>query len=241
MTLDLVAVAHGTRNPAGPETIDALMGQVRRRLPQVKVLTSYVELNEPGFHDTMVEQRGPAVVVPLLLSSGYHVKHDLPTMVRAAHGPVRLARPLGPHPLLAVLMCHRLQAAGARRGDAVVMIAAGSRDTDGLVDTMAMGRLLQRHWGAPVRVAHLSGNGPRVAEAVEGLWAEGHLRISATPYLLAPGYFSRKATAQANVAGCHAVGEELGAHRLVAELIVRRYLGLSVRRPQRAAASSRVA
>jgi sirohydrochlorin ferrochelatase len=238
-TPDLVAVAHGTRNPAGPQTIELLIAQVRRRLPDVSVHSSYVELNEPAFADTIATQRRPTVVVPLLLSSGYHVNHDLPGLAQAASGPVRIARPLGPHPLLAALMCERLQAAGARRGDPVVMIAAGSRDTSGLVDTMAAGRLLRAHWGAPVRVAHLSGNGPRVKDAVDELRTSGHRRIAAAPYLLAPGYFSRKAAAQAAVAGCFAVAKELGAHRLVTEIVVRRYLALAG--DQTDADSSRVA
>ncbi len=225
----LVAVAHGTRNPAGPEVVEALTAQVRRRLPQAEVHTSYVELNEPSFSDVMAQQHGPTVVVPLLLSSGFHINHDLPRMAADADVPVRIARPLGPHPLLAALMCQRLQAAGARRGDAVVMVAAGSRDSDGLVDTIAMGRLLQAHWGAPVKVAHLSGNGQRVTEAVESLRAEGHTRIASTPYLLAPGYFATKARAQATVAGCHVTAEHLGSHRLVAELVMRRYLALASR------------
>ncbi|HSV39200.1 MAG TPA: sirohydrochlorin chelatase [Nocardioidaceae bacterium] len=224
----LVAVAHGTRTPSGPDTIEALMAQVRRRLPMADVHTSYVELNEPLFSDVMAAQRGPTVVVPLLLSSGYHTNHDLPEMAKAAQGPVRIARPLGPHPLLAAMMCHRLQAAGARRGDAVVMVAAGSRDSDALVDTLAMGRLLQAHWGAPVQVAQLSGSGQHVNEAVESLWAQGHRRIAAAPYLLAPGYFARKARAQATVAGCAAVADVLGSHRMVAELVARRYLAMAM-------------
>ena len=238
----LVAVAHGTRNPAGPETVDALMAQVRRRLPHVPVHTSYVELNEPSFELTIGEQERPSVVVPLLLSSGYHVNHDLPAIAGTASMPVRIARPLGPHPLLAALMCQRLQAAGARRGDPVVMIAAGSRDADGLVDTIAAGRLLQAHWGAPVKVAHLTGNGQRVNEVVDGLWAEGHRRIAAAPYLLAPGFFARKARAQASVAGCVAIGDELGSHRLVVELVVRRYAAMAAAaRRQERLVSSRVA
>ena len=40
--MNLVAVAHGTRNPAGPETIEAVMAAVRRRLPEVNISTSFV-------------------------------------------------------------------------------------------------------------------------------------------------------------------------------------------------------
>ncbi len=223
----LVAVAHGTRTPAGPETIETLMALVRRRLPDVLVRTSYVELNEPSFADTIAAQQQPTVVVPLLLSRGYHVKHDLPSMARLSAVPVRVARPLGPHPLLAALMCRRLQAAGARRGDAVVMVAAGSRDQDGSTDALVAGRLLQAHWGSRVEVTMLSGNGSTVQEGVERLQAEGHRRVAAVPYLLAPGAFVRLARLQAGLGGCFTVAGELGPDRVVADLVVRRYQGLA--------------
>lgn len=225
----LVAVAHGTRNPAGPETVETLMAQVRRRMPDVPVTTSYVELNEPVLADVMRENRRPAVVVPLLLSTGYHIASDLPAAARLSSYPVRIARPLGPHPLLAALMARRLQASGARRGDAVVMVAAGTNDADGLVDLIAAGRMLQQHWGTPVRVAHLSGRGRGVAESVGELRADGHQRVAAVPYLLAPGFFARKGRAAAQLAGCTTVADILGPDPLVAELVVRRYLAL--RRP----------
>ena len=239
MTPSLVAVAHGTRDPQGPDTVERLMAQVRRRLQGVPVHTSYVELNEPSFEQVMSERHEPTVVVPLLLSTGYHTNVDLPRMVELASGPVRIARPLGPHPLLAALMCRRLLASGARPGDAVVMVAAGSRDGDGLADSLAAGRLLQSHWGAPVRVAHLSGNGERVVDVVDAHWHDGHRRIAAVPYLLAPGYFLRKARAQVTAAGCTSMADPLGSDRLVADLVVRRYSALAV--TGTSSASSRVA
>lgn len=61
-------------------------------------------------------------------------------------------------------------------------MAAGSSDTEGLVETSMAGRTLQAHWGAPVRVAHLTGPGRRVAdvvEVVEQMRSEGRERIAA--------------------------------------------------------------
>lgn len=251
----LVAVAHGTRNPVGPTAIRSLMGQVRRRLPNVDVVDSYVELVEPSLSSVMSGSNGPSVVVPLLLSTGYHVTHDVPESAQLSEHPVTLARPLGPHPLLAAAMGMRLRASGARRGDAVVMVAAGSSDPDAAVDTYVAGRLLQSHWGAPVTVAHLSGEGMRVDDAMAELRRAGHRRIAAAPYLLAPGYFATKADVLAKVNGATSVAGVLGPHPLIAELVVRRYLaaarsgagrsgtarsgpsrsGSAVRRPERVA------
>lgn len=219
----LVAVAHGTRNPAGPHTIDLVMRQVRRRLPNVEVTTAFVELNEPSLSSVMSAADGPAVVVPLLLSTGYHVNHDLPQSAKLSAHPVSITRPLGPHPLLAAVMGLRLRAAGARRGDPVVMVAAGSTDSEALVDTHVAGRMLQAHWGAPVQVAHLTGAGQTLPEAVEVLRDKGHKRVAVAPYLIAPGFFANKAHALAHVHGAAVVADLLGSHALLAELVIRRY------------------
>lgn len=219
----LVTVAHGTRDAAGPRAIRALVRRVARRLPDTEVVESYVELSEPTFASVMATSQTPTVVVPLLLSTGYHVTQDLPQAAQGSAHPVATAPPLGPHPLLAAAGAMQLRAAGAARGDAVVLVVAGSRDPGASVDALVAGRLLRGHWGAPVRVAFLSGDGPGVAEVVAGLREEGHRRIVASPYLLAPGHFAARAGAQARAHGVTAVGDVLAGHPLVAELVVRRY------------------
>jgi len=239
----LVTVAHGTRDAAGPVTTSALVRRVRRRLPNVDVAESYVELVEPDLGSVLERSEGPSVVVPLLLSTGYHMSKDIPETARRSRHPVTLAPALGPHPLLAAATAMNLRAAGARRDDAVVLVAAGSSDPAASVDTYLAGRLLQAHWGAPVQVAHLTGQGLGFAEALASLRAEGQRRVVAAPYLLAPGHFADKARRTAEGHGVHTVADVLGAHPLVAELVVRRYLvamraarpGASVRRASRVA------
>lgn len=224
MRHQLVTVAHGTRDAAGPRAVRALVKRVARRLPGTAVVESYVELAEPTFTSVMATARAPSVVVPLLLSTGYHVNHDLPAAARRSAHPVTLARPLGPHPLLAAAGAMQLRAAGAARGDAVVLVVAGSRDPGASVDALVAGRLLRTHWGAQVRVAFLSGDGPGVAEVMAGLRDDGHRRIAASPYLLAPGHFASRADVLARANGATTVGGVLAGHPLVAELVVRRYL-----------------
>ena len=60
----------------------------------------------------------PTVVVPLLLSTGFHVRQDLPRMAAGAGGPLLMGRQLGPHRLLAELQLERLREAGATPGAA---------------------------------------------------------------------------------------------------------------------------
>lgn len=218
----LVTVAHGTRVPSGNLVSAAITARAARRLGRrADGVRSYVELASPLFGDVMAASQVPQVVVPLLLSTGYHVKHDIPLMAASAPARTLLAPPLGPHPLLAEVMCQRLRGAGARPGDPVVLVAAGSNDPDAANDLATAGRLLQARWGAPVRVATVSGEGRPVAEVVEEARADG--RVAVAPYLLSPGHFSRRVDTLARAAGAACVADVLGPHPLVVELVLRRY------------------
>lgn len=219
----LVAVAHGTRDPAGPEVIAGLLDDVRRRLPGVDVITAWVELIEPGLDEVMSAIGRPAVVVPLLLSSGYHVMTDIPAAAALSEAPVHVTAPLGPDRHLARAMTARVLESGAMWGDAVVLAAAGSRDPAGLAEVEQAARLLRSQWGAPVTFAFVSAAGPDVPAAVEYLRETGAARVCVAPYLLAPGRFSRRVTDLASVAGATTVAPVLGGHRLVTDLIVVRY------------------
>ncbi|WP_067436992.1 sirohydrochlorin chelatase [Nocardioides jensenii] len=216
----LVTVAHGTRLSAGNRVAVAITAQARRRL-EVPGTTSYVELCRPRFTDVMAGSHGPSVAVPLLLSSGFHTRVDLPAAVARSPYPVRLAGPLGPHPLLAEVMLRRLLGACARPDDPVVMAAAGSNDPAALVDLAEMTRLLQRRWDAPVHLATVTGCGPRLFDTVAAARTGG--RVAVVPYLLAPGHFLGQVRRRAASAGASLVADVIGADPLVAELVVRRF------------------
>jgi sirohydrochlorin ferrochelatase len=223
MTPALVAVAHGTRDAAGPEVIANLLHDVRRRLPGVDVITAWVELVAPGLDEVMSGLRRPAVVVPLLLSSGYHVTIDLPAAAALSAASVHVAAPLGPDRHLARAMTARLREAGALFGDAVVLAAAGSTDPAGLVDVERAAALLRSEWGPHVTFAYVSAAGPDVPAAVDYLRQTGAARVCVAPYLLADGRFSRRVTDLASAAGATTVAPVLGAHQLVTDLVVLRY------------------
>uniref|UniRef100_UPI0015FED4B3 sirohydrochlorin chelatase n=1 Tax=Nocardioides stalactiti TaxID=2755356 RepID=UPI0015FED4B3 len=123
----LVTVAHGTRKTEGNRVAVELTVEAGRRLG-LPSIASYVELCEPLFADVVAGLRQPAIVVPLLLSTGFHVRHDLPAAVADAGAPVVLGDPLGPDPLLAAAQVDRLVEAGAVPGQPIVMVAAGSND-----------------------------------------------------------------------------------------------------------------
>jgi sirohydrochlorin ferrochelatase len=208
----LVSVAHGTRNLAGNLVARELTERAATRLG-VEAVAAYVELCDPLFADVVGRATEPVVAIPLLLSTGYHVKHDLPAAADAAPVPVRLGPPLGPDPLLAQAQVARLREAGAQPGQRVVLVAAGSSDEAATCDQTAAVALLARAWEGPVELATLSGHGRRPADVVRP-------DDAVSPYLLSPGHFHDRVRRESGEGAV--VAEVIGAHRLVVDLVVAR-------------------
>ncbi|MGW5353563.1 sirohydrochlorin chelatase [Streptomyces sp. NPDC004031] len=219
----LVAVAHGSRDPRALPAVRALVERVRATRPGLDVRLGHVELDEPLLGDTLAALRGPAVLVPLLLSRGFHVKHDLPAALAAAPWVTgTVAAPLGPHPLLAQTLHDRLRAAGwSRAGQAVVLAAAGSRDPQSAADTARAAALLEARLGVPVTPAYASAAAPTVPDAVDALAHRGIARdkIAVACYFTAPGRFATQTAAAAP----WIAAEPLGAHPATARLVLHRY------------------
>ena len=112
MTRVLLAVAHGSRDPAAQECVLSLTGRVARSAGGIAVRTAFVQNAKPSLAEGLDEaatHAGPdgVVVVPLLLSSGYHLSSDIAGAARAAGVPV--ARPRGPDPRLVRALSDRLR------------------------------------------------------------------------------------------------------------------------------------
>ncbi|CAB4716817.1 unannotated protein [freshwater metagenome] len=211
----LVTVAHGTRTAAGNDVARELTGAAASRL-RIAGVTSYVELSEPLLTDVLASSPTPTVVLPLLLSTGFHLRQDLPAAVAGAGGPVVLGRSLGPHRLVAAAQVARLAEAGVEPGSArLVLVAAGSSDPVATRDLARAADLLGRAWGSPVEVATLTALGRRPAEVVR----PGDV---VSPYLLAPGHFAERSRRESLAAGAAVVADVLGPHPLLVDLICRR-------------------
>jgi len=211
----LVAVAHGTRNPAGARTIVALLDRVRELRPELPVEVAYVEITSPALPAVLTAVEGPFVVVPLLLGNGFHLVHD----VAAVAAPAPVAPALGPHPLLVRALAHRLREAGSCGSGPVVLGSAGSSDPQSRADAQTVARLLELRLGRRVLPAYASSATPRVTDAVQVLRSAGARRVDVATYLLSPGRFATE------VAECGAdvVSRPLGADDAVARLVLRRY------------------
>ncbi|CAL9450542.1 sirohydrochlorin chelatase [Streptomyces griseomycini] len=223
----LVVVAHGSRDPRALITVRALLDRVRALRPGLPVHLGHIELNAPLLPDTLAEldarATGAAVLVPLLLSRGHHVKRDIPEMAAEARLHTRVAAPLGPHPLLVDALHARLTEAGwpahAPREGAVVLAAAGSRDPESRADTGRTAALLAGRLGVPVVPAYASAAGPTVPEAVRALTARGRSPVAVASCFTAPGRFATECAAAAP----GTASAPLGTHPAMARLLLHRY------------------
>ncbi|KUN72713.1 sirohydrochlorin cobaltochelatase [Streptomyces canus] len=229
----LVLVAHGSRDPRTLNTVHRLLDQVREQRPGLPVHLGHIELNEPLLPDTLASLgTAEAVLVPLLLSRGYHVKRDIPEMAAASAARARVAAPLGPHPLLVETLHARLIEAGwstdeeTRRTSAVVLAAAGSRDPDSAVDTRRTAHLLSARLGVPVVPAYASAATPTVDTAIRALAARGRDRVAVASYFTAPGLFATQCAGKAP----WIASAPLGTHPAMADLILHRYDQVAGRR-----------
>jgi sirohydrochlorin ferrochelatase len=213
----VIVAAHGTRDSAGVVVARQLVAALRTRLPGRSVLLAFVDVLGPAVREVVAGAPGPVTVVPAFLTSGYHVRTDVPREVAATgRRDVSVTTALGPHPLLVRAVGDRLHAAGSRRGDAVVLAAAGSSDPRAVADVRAAAAQLSGEVGARVRVGFVATGAPRVTPLVAGLRAIGESRIAVASWLLAPGLFHRKLSSS----GADVVAAPLGVHPAVIDRLV---------------------
>jgi sirohydrochlorin ferrochelatase len=221
----LLAVAHGSRDPAAQQTVRLLAGRAGELAPGIEVLTAFVQNAGPSLAEALTAADGRhVVIVPLLLSAGYHLSTDIG---EAAGRPgVPVAAPLGPDPGLVPVLADRLRAAGVPAGTPVVLAAAGSTDPRAADDARNQATLLASHLQAPVLAAFASAARPTVGEAVADLAARTGGPVAVASYLLAPGVFAGRLRAT----GAAWVSAPLGDHPAVAGLILERFRSVAEQR-----------
>lgn len=235
----LMLVAHGSRDARHAATTAALVREVRRRRPGLRIEVGYLEFNAPHVERVLERLDGEGfreiVAVPLLLSRAFHAKTDIPRALRegTTHLPrlrVRQAEVLGPDPLLTVALERRLAEAGTvRHAEAsctgVVLAAAGSSDPRAVASIEAVAEQWRRDAGwAAVRTAYASADLPRTCDAVRELRAEsGVRRVAVAPYVIAPGRLPDRIAAGARTGGADLLAPVLGAAPEVAGLLLHRF------------------
>ncbi|MDT0166417.1 CbiX/SirB N-terminal domain-containing protein [Actinotalea sp. AC32] len=218
----LVGCSHGTDDPAGRAAVASVLDGVRTHRPDLDVREAFVDVQQPEVADVVadaVRDAGAAVVVPLLLSAGFHVHVDVAAAV--AERPAVASGALGPDDRLVAVLVDRLREAGAGPGDAVVLAAAGSSDHRAVVAVEAVLDRLRAAWPhGPVTVGYGSAATPSVPDAVAAARAaSAGGRVVVAAYLLAPGFFHDRLA----LAGADVVTAPLAPDDRVVDVVLDRY------------------
>jgi sirohydrochlorin ferrochelatase len=245
--LAVVLVAHGSRDPRAARATEALARAVAALHPEWAVRASYLDHSVPRPRQVLASfaaaghQR--AVMVPLLLTSAYHGRVDVPGEITAARAAgvrmeVELADVLGP--VDGVVPALLLDALLARLGDttgldALVLTAAGTRNAAARLTVEDTAAALGARLGLPCRVAYASAAPPVSGDAVRSLRAAGAARIGLASYFLAPGLLWDATVASAREAGVRVVADPLTDIPAVAALVASRVTAAARRVPVYAA------
>jgi sirohydrochlorin ferrochelatase len=203
MNRALVLAAHGSTASGYREVFESIADRIIGNRPDLDVMVGYLDHCSPRLAELPT---AGTVIVPMLLSTGYHLSVDVP----AAAPEAIVADAIGPDSQLMTVVAHRLTEAGWQPGTAVTLAAAGSSYDEGLADVRSAAGLLEELLDVEVTVAYAGA---------------GHPALSATrpaavaTYLLAPGHFADV------IAGSAApvIGAPIGADPRVAEVAMRRY------------------
>lgn len=210
----LLIAAHGTRSPVGMATTDAVVAAVSAARPELTVSACFLDVAAPTLADALASLVGPVVIVPLLLSSGYHVQTDIPT-VAAGRPDVQVAQHIGPDPQIADLLAERLAAVqGTQAIASTALVAIGSSRSAAREEVSEMAALLTERVGRPVTVVPLFGDVRAALAALPG-------PVEIAPYLLADGHFLTALRAAAE--GLGPVAGPIGADPVLISLILARY------------------
>ena len=211
----LLVVAHGTRSEAGARTTADIVSAVAAARPDVEVSLCFLDVAEPTLAEALAAVRTPTVVVPLLLSTGYHVLADIPGAV-AGIPLVRVARHLGPDPMLVGALLDRLvPARGEVASSSTVLVGAGSTRPEAADELARTAELLGARLGRSVPVLTM---GDDLVAAIGALPPP----VEVATYLLAEGQFVSTLRAAAIRSGS-VVADPIGVHPALVSLVWSRY------------------
>ncbi len=204
--------------------------------PGAEVRVGYLEGTEDSLIPILDElphdgELPGGVVVPLLAGPHPQAAAQLQDAVSRTSTPLIVTDPLGPHPLLAEVMHHRLAVAGLARAGRAGRISVGN-DADGVIVLAAGGQvavqsvgvvavLLASRLAVPVDAASVS-DVTSVQAAAERLLAARVSKLALAPCLIGPEAGPGQLEAIAAETGI-ACAPPLGAHSALGHLVAIRY------------------
>lgn len=204
----LLTIAHGTRNPRGPEEMDTLLDLLRGRL-DAPVANAWLEDDltapDPVTAAGRLVEAGAAriVTLPFLVLGAGHAKTDVPGALAAIHRAypdVALVhgRVLGLHPALFALARARVATArpwagGPPDDEALLVTGAGSSDPDANGDLAKAARFLAETTGHRwAETAYAGVTWPTADVALRRMAAAGAQRVVRFGWSLLAGVLEQR-------------------------------------------------
>lgn len=194
---NLIAASHGTDNSSGAAAISALVKSAQITLDASlaghRVFEAFVDVQQPDVPAVLAEAGNaePAIIVPLLLATGYHVRQDIADAAFEAGEHVSITPALGPDQRLVKVLVRRLSEAGYQPGDLVVLAVAGSSDQRAQAESALVQLMFEEALGQKVELAFLSAAEPKLKDLIPKLKFQNPTkRVVVATYLLADGYFA---------------------------------------------------
>lgn len=232
----LVILAHGSRDPRSAATVHSLVKCLRATRDDLRIEASFLDHCPPTPYQVIgklaAEGVEEVVVLPLLLSSAYHAKIDVPAVVDEARSRfpglrIIASDVLGYDDTLLDVLDRRMRAelkdGRVRELDALVLACAGSSDSHANASVTRLARLWGQRHKLPVTAAFVCAASPSPAEAVLQWRLEGRRHVAVGSLFLAPGVLPDRAESTSRRAGAVAVSAPLGVSTEVARLVLLRY------------------
>lgn len=203
-----VLLAHGSPDPRSARCVACAAAGAATRCG-FPVLTAFLDHDSPSLADAVgdVAADDEVRVLPLLLSSAFHARVDVPAAVAELDREVVLLDPLG-HP--ADLLDHVLR----RAAGPSVVVAAGTRvdeERDAFAAAVAQA---SARTGVPARALFATGPGPKLVDIDPS--------TAVVPWLLAPGRLLDSVHERAADADLDVVGGPLLDEPLLLDELARR-------------------
>jgi sirohydrochlorin ferrochelatase len=232
----LVVLAHGSRDPRSAATVHSLVACLREMRADLRIEASFLDHCPPTPYQVIgklaAEGVEEVVVLPLLLSTAFHARTDIPAVIDESRSrfpdlQIIASDVLGYDDTLLDVLDRRMRAelkdGRVRELDALVLACAGSSDAQANAAVTRLARLWGQRHKLPVTAAFTTAATPSPAEAVLQWRLEGRRHVAVGSFFLAPGVLPDRAEEMSRKAGAVAVSRPLGVSAEVARLVLLRY------------------
>jgi precorrin-8X/cobalt-precorrin-8 methylmutase len=241
----IVVAAHGSRDPAGVQELEALVALMKKRAPRQPINHGFLEFALPTIDEAVraaIDSGADRVVMlPALLLAATHAKNDMPgelAVLRRDFPGVEFhfGAPMDLHPLMLRLAQQRIVEAESssrrtvkRSSSCLVIVGRGTTDPDANSDVSKLARMLEEGLGFGASYVCYSGTAePSLTDGLRRAARLGCERMVVFPYFLFDGVLVKRIyTAVDELQARHPELEVLkagylGAHEDVAALFLER-------------------